>query len=158
LEEIPDILSKHAQPMNQEAYKNWPTYLNAFLSLGGIFEAHPPSDSVTSLTVSMLIEPNANIKIVSSGDHIRAELDYSCAGYSMPQSSIECNLLNDACIKVAESCKQRNIYGYVDVDFVTFIDIKTVMTKISKLSFSFFLFKSKQIKSKKKFIFILFFL
>jgi IQ domain-containing protein H len=127
LEEIPDILNKYAQPINVDTYINWSTYLNAFLSLGGIFEAHPPSDSVTALTVSMLIQPDMNIKILCSGDHVHAESYYSCAGYSMPQSSVEPSFLNDTCFKVAEACTQRNIYGYVDVDFVTFIDLKTVI-------------------------------
>lgn len=44
----------------------------------------------------------------------------------MPQSSVEPDVLNAACKKVAEACKSRGIIGYLSVDFVTFIDSKTV--------------------------------
>jgi hypothetical protein len=44
---------------------------------------------------------------------------------SFPQSSVEPNELNLYCSQIVEQCKQRNIYGYIDIDFVTFIDAKT---------------------------------
>lgn len=80
LEEIPGLLSNHAKVVNTGAYKTWDIFLKAFLSQGGILEAHPPSDNVTSVTVSILIEPDLNIKIISSGDHVHAESQYSCWG------------------------------------------------------------------------------
>jgi hypothetical protein len=78
------------------------------------------------LTVSLLIEPDASVRILSSGDHIHADSQYSCWGITFPQTSVEPVLLNEACMRVANACKERRIYGYVDVDFVTFIDVKTV--------------------------------
>lgn len=93
--------------------------------VGGVLEAHPPSDSVTSLTVSMLIEPD-RMRIISSGDHIHAQSPYCCWGLTFPQTSVEPNLLNTTCTRIADACRQRAIMGYIDVDFVTFIDPKTV--------------------------------
>ena len=80
LEEIPDLLNNYAKVANTTAYGTWDIFLRAFLSQGGVLEAHPPSDSVTSVTVSILIEPDLNVKILSSGDHIHAESQYSCWG------------------------------------------------------------------------------
>ena len=77
--------------------------------LGGIIEACPPSDSVTALTVDMLIEPNGTIGLVSAGDQIHADSQFSCWGMSVPQSSVEPEELNDACHRVAESCKSRGV-------------------------------------------------
>ena len=74
----------------------------------------------------MLIEPDSNVRILSSGDHIHAESQYSCWGFTFPQTSVEPALVNDACMKIANACKERHIFGYVDVDFVTYIDAKTV--------------------------------
>lgn len=48
----------------------------------------------------------------------------------MPQSSVEPDVLNAACKKVAEACKSRGIIGYLSVDFVTFIDSKTVSNSL----------------------------
>jgi hypothetical protein len=126
LEEIPDLLDRHAVPANKLAYPDWNTFLMAFLARGGVLEAHPPSDSVTCLTVSLLIEPSLNVNIVASSDHIHAESAYSCWGYTFPQTSVDSKQLNATCLKIAEACKQRNIFGYVDIDFITFIDAKTV--------------------------------
>ena len=126
LEEIPELLSKHARPSNTNVYPTWEDFQTAFLAQGGVLEAHPPSDSVTSLTVSVLIEPDQNYKILSSGDHIHAESPYSLMGFSFPQTSVDPSILNNECQKIINACKQRNIIGYLDIDFVTFIDSKTV--------------------------------
>ena len=80
LEEIPELLNNHAKLANSKAYNSWDAFLKAFLSQGGVLEAYPPSDSVTAVTVSILIEPDLNIKILSSGDHIHAESELSCWG------------------------------------------------------------------------------
>ncbi len=127
LEEIPDVLNKYGVPANLEAYPSWEQFQNAFLAQGGVLEAHPPSDSVTSLTVSVLIEPDQSYKILSSGDHIHADSQYSCWGYSFPQTSVDPDVLNASCTKIINACRQRNIIGYLDIDFVTFIDSKTVI-------------------------------
>ena len=99
--------------------------MKIFLSQGGIVEAYPPSDSVTSITVCLAIEPTGQYSILCSGDHLHAESQFSCWGLSFPQSSVDVTELNNYCAQIAEQCKQRAIYGFIDVDFVTFIDAKT---------------------------------
>lgn len=94
------------------------------MAQGGVLEAHPPSDSITSLTVSMLIEPDSTVKIIASGDHLHAESQYSCWGYTFPQTSAEPSLINDACLKIAKACRQRNIMGFLNVDFLTYINVE----------------------------------
>ena len=93
--------------------------------IGGVVEAYPPSDSVTTVSVSVLLEPGAAggaVKLIASGDQIHAEYEFSCWGLSSPQSSVDPARLNDAIRKVAGACRARGIVGYVTVDFVTFID------------------------------------
>ena len=87
-----------------------------------MIEACPPSDSVTSLTVCALIEPGDGVELVACGDQIHAESEWSCWGLSVPQSSVDPTLLNDAISKITKSCRARGIMGYITVDFVTFID------------------------------------
>lgn len=111
--------------MNQTQFHDWQSYLRIFLAQGGIIEAYPPSDSVTSITVSLSIDPDGQYSIISSGDHLHAESQFSCWGLSFPQSSVEPNEINLYCSQIVEQCKQRNICGCVDIDFVTFIDAKT---------------------------------
>lgn len=125
LSEIPEVLSKYAMPANKKIYPTWDFYEKVFLSQGGVLEAYPPSDNVTALTVSVLIEPDSTVKIISSGDHVHAESPYSCWGLSFPQSSVDSKELNEACHRIAEACKQRNIIGYFDIDFVTYICPRT---------------------------------
>ncbi|CAF2899332.1 unnamed protein product [Rotaria sp. Silwood2] len=125
LSELPDVLEQHTICVNKTEYNNWQDYLKVFLAQGGIVEAYPPSDSVTAITVCLSIEPDGHHTIICSGDHLHAESQFSCWGLSFPQSSVESHELNLYCAQIVEQCKQRDIYGYVDIDFVTFIDAKT---------------------------------
>ena len=112
--------------MNNHLFPDWETFLTVFIAQGGVFEAHPPSDSVTALTVSILIEPDQTAHIISSGDHIHSDSEYSCWGLSFPQTSVDPVVLNAECSKIISACKERKIIGYIDIDFVTFIDAKSV--------------------------------
>ena len=95
-------------------------------STGGVIEACPPSDSVTAITVNVLITPDGKVTLISSGDQIHADSPFNCWGLSVPQSSVDPTQLNQACARVAKSCLQRGVLGYFSVDFVTFIDPNTV--------------------------------
>ncbi|XP_050402803.1 IQ domain-containing protein H isoform X1 [Patella vulgata] len=124
LAEIPEILITYAQPANKKIYPTWSKYLEAFLSQGGVIEACPPSESITTLSADLLIEPSGNVRILTVGDQIHAESPLSCWGMSIPQSSIEPSIINSACFNIAEACRSRGIVGYMTVDFVTFINDK----------------------------------
>ncbi|CAF3609709.1 unnamed protein product [Rotaria socialis] len=123
--ELSDVLDKHTIYINKKQFNSWQEYLNVFLSEGGIIEAYPPSNSVTSITVCLSIEPDGHYSLVCSGDQLHAESQFSCWGLSFPQTSADSNQLNEYCSSIVEQCRQRNIYGYIDIDFITFIDIKT---------------------------------
>ncbi|CAF1218443.1 unnamed protein product [Rotaria sordida] len=130
LSELSDVLDKHTIYVNKTQFNSWQTYLKFFLSEGGIIEAYPPSNSVTSITICLSIEPNGYYSLICSGDQLHAESQFSCWGLSFPQSSIDSNQLNNYCLLIVEQCKQRNIYGYIDIDFVGFIDKKTNEQKL----------------------------
>ncbi|XP_071965031.1 IQ domain-containing protein H-like [Antedon mediterranea] len=128
--EIPGILTKHCRPVNTSVFPTWSKFLDAFLSQGGVIEACPPSDSVTSLRVNMFIEPTGQILLLSSGDQIHAETPFNCWGVSVPQSSVEPEDLNNTCYKIGRSCQQRGVVGYMAIDFVTFIDPSSMEQKL----------------------------
>ncbi|CAF3409746.1 unnamed protein product [Rotaria sp. Silwood1] len=130
LSELSDVLDKHTVYVNKTQFNSWQTYLKAFLSEGGIIEAYPPSNSITSITICLSIEPNGHYSLIYSGDQLHAESLFSCWGLSFPQSSVDSNELNNYCSLISEQCKQRNIYGYIDIDFVAFIDKKTNQQKL----------------------------
>ncbi|XP_066273015.1 IQ domain-containing protein H-like isoform X1 [Branchiostoma lanceolatum] len=124
--EIPDILDQFGVPANRKRFPTWDKFLEAFLSQGGIIEACPPSESVTTLSADMLIEPTGKIRMIANGDQIKAEGPFVSWGLSVPQSSVEPQVLNECCMRIGESCRTRGVLGYFSVDFVTFIDPKTM--------------------------------
>ena len=124
LSELPQVLEKYTKYVNNKQFNSWQSYLKVFLTHGGIIEAYPPSDSVSTTTICLSIEPNGHYSLICSGDQIHAETEFSCWGFVFPQSSIDANQLNVYCSEVAEQCKQRNIYGHIDIDFLVFTDTK----------------------------------
>ncbi|UJR21396.1 hypothetical protein I4U23_024486 [Adineta vaga] len=125
LSELPNVLDKYTIYVNKAQFNSWKTFMSSFLSQGGIIEAYPPSDSITSLTICLAIEFDGQNSLICSGDQLHAESQYSCWGLAFPQSSVDPKELNNYCALIAEQCKQRHIYGYIDLDFVTFIETKT---------------------------------
>lgn len=125
LQELPRILSCHANPVNTDHYSSWQPFLADFLASGGIIEGHPPSSSVTSLTVDLFIDPLGEVSITSTQDQINGG-GYSVWGGSVPQCSVPPQILADSAIRVGVVCSGRGILGYLSIDFITFIHPNTM--------------------------------
>lgn len=97
---------------------------------GGVVEAYPPSDSVTCLTVDLLLEPGGEVTMLSCGDQLHGCCQLEVIGSTVPQTSVQPETLYSICMCVGQACLQRLIVGYVSVDLATFVCPSTMKQKV----------------------------
>ncbi|XP_062403211.1 IQ motif-containing protein H isoform X1 [Sardina pilchardus] len=130
LEEVPQLLARHAQPTNTGVFPTWAQFLEQFLRHGGVVEAYPPSESVTCLTVDLLVEPAGEVRVLSCGDQLHGPNGLEVLGSTVPQTSVCPEALHQLCTRVGRACLDRGILGYLSVDLVTFLQPGTMEQQV----------------------------
>ncbi|XP_034540895.1 IQ motif-containing protein H isoform X2 [Notolabrus celidotus] len=130
LDEIPEWLARYARPAKTSCYPTWASFLKTFLRQGGVVEAYPPSESVTCLTVDLLLEPGGEVTMLSCGDQLHGSCQLESLGSTVPQTSVHPDTLNSICVRVGQACLQRHIVGYISLDLATFVNPNTMEQKV----------------------------
>ncbi|XP_072551734.1 IQ motif-containing protein H [Salminus brasiliensis] len=130
LEAVPALLTSSAKPFNTSCYPTWTCFLEHFLKEGGVIEAYPPSDSVTCLTVDLLVEPGGEVRMLSCADQLHEPDTLQVVGCSMPQTSVCSDTLYSICMRVGQACQQRRILGHLSLDLVTFLELGTLEQQV----------------------------
>lgn len=97
---------------------------------GGVIEAYPPSDSMTCMTVDLLVEPDGGVRMLSCGDQLRGPGFLHVAGCSVPQSSVCPDVLYSICMRIGNACQERHILGHFSLDLVTFLEPDTLEQQV----------------------------
>ncbi|XP_018108799.2 IQ domain-containing protein H isoform X2 [Xenopus laevis] len=129
-QELPQVLENHAQPINRKHYPTWDKFWHALVSCGGVIEGSPPAESITCLTVDLLISPDGEIQMVSCGDQIHSHSNLQCVGSTVPQCSVPPDILTDMSTCIGEACKACGLLGYLSVELLTFIDPQSLEQQI----------------------------
>lgn len=161
LEAAPALLATHAKPFDTSCYPTWSCFLEHFLRKGkngtiptiirlkyhwtfiisvcdgfyplsgGVIEAYPPSDSVTCITVDLLVEPGGGVCMLSCGDQLHGSGFLQVSGYSVPQSSVCPDVLYSICMRIGKACQERHILGHISLDLVTFLELGTLEQQVN---------------------------
>uniref|UniRef100_A0A8C5MM00 IQ motif containing H n=1 Tax=Leptobrachium leishanense TaxID=445787 RepID=A0A8C5MM00_9ANUR len=128
--DLPVVLERHTETVDRRRYPTWESFIQALVSSGGIIEAYPPTESITCLTLDLLIQPDGGIDMVSCGDQIHGSSPFECIGTTVPQCSIPPEILTSICNQVGEACRTRGICGYLSLDLLSFIDPQNLNQQI----------------------------
>lgn len=126
LEQLPNALktTKPANSLAHSAYNSWDIFQKELCRQGGVIEALPPTNEITNITVDIEITPHGDINLITCGDQIHSE-NFYCWGWSVPQTSIEPDILRNVSIKIGNAARERNIIGFVKLTFLTFMGENT---------------------------------
>ncbi|XP_053479030.1 IQ motif-containing protein H-like isoform X2 [Ictalurus furcatus] len=130
LEAVPDLLAAHAKPFDTSCYPTWSCFLEHFLRKGGVIEAYPPSDSVTCMTVDLLVEPAGGVCMLSCGDQLHGPGFLQVSGCSVPQCSVRPDVLYSICMQLGRACQERHILGHISLDLITFLEPGTLEQQV----------------------------
>lgn len=97
---------------------------------GGVIEAYPPSDSVTCMTVDLLVEPAGGVRMLSCGDQLHGPGFLQVSGCSVPQCSVRPDVLYSICMQIGKACQERHILGHISLDLVTFLEPGTLEQQV----------------------------
>lgn len=124
-----------------------------FCKVGGVIECAPPLCALNQLnfpSVSFLIEPDGNVRLVGSFDKF-AGADFVNAGCYSPQTSLPQIDLTKICQSVGGALYDKNVIGHCTIDLVSFpntedptshpffwaIDINCELTDIAAITLFF---------------------
>lgn len=97
--------------------------MNEFSRNGGVIQAAPSqlSKKLGSPGITFLIEPNGEVKIISTYEKINAYPFMTC-GYMSPQKCLP-SLNSEVLIEVlAQKLYQKGVFGYIHLDIISFPD------------------------------------
>ena len=120
MENIRTVLKQKVVLAAPEIYKDWKRYVKTFTRIGGVIEACP-LDVRGNPSANLLIEPNGAITLISTQDQIFST-PYRYCGCSFPQRSVPHAAIRGASLAICAKLYEKNIIGYVGIDFVTFWD------------------------------------
>ena len=120
MENIRTVLKQKVVLAAPEVYKDWKRYVKTFTRIGGVIEACP-LDVRGNPSANLLIEPNGAITLISTQDQIFST-PYRYCGCSFPQRSVPHAAIRGASLAICAKLYEKNIIGYVGIDFVTFSD------------------------------------
>ncbi len=120
MDNLRTVLKQKIVLCGEEVYKDWKRFVKTFTRIGGVIEACP-LDVRGSPSANLLIEPNGAISLISTQDQIFST-PYRYCGCSFPQKSVPHAAIRGAALAICAKLYEKNVIGYVGIDFVTFWD------------------------------------
>lgn len=118
LKDLRVTIFARARCCSRGIYTNFKQFLMRFLRVGGVIEA-APIDIVGRPTVNLLIEPSGKV-IVHSCCELLTDKDEITIGSVYPMTCVPAKALKAAATAVAEGLQQKNVIGYLSINFVAF--------------------------------------
>ena len=99
------MLPRKIEIAHRDLFPSWEAYLDTFTRVGGVIEAVPPA-AVNSPSVNLFIDPEGEVSIQSTHDHLFTA-DYQYVGATFPQQSANRRALNGASMAVGKVCAEK---------------------------------------------------
>ncbi|KDO28304.1 hypothetical protein SPRG_06354 [Saprolegnia parasitica CBS 223.65] len=127
--ELSEQFHRLISPCFPDVYPTWQHMRPVVNRIGAVIEAYPPK-VLARVRANVFIEPSGGVHVTSAQEQLmHVKNKHQSVGAVYPPTAVPYAAIRGASLAVAQAMYASGIIGYASIDYVAFLDVKTVNGK-----------------------------